>query len=341
MVQDSSAEWDFVHNCAEMARIEDISRRIADKDVPVLLLGESGVGKEVVARFIHACSERRGQRFLKINCAAVPRDLLESELFGYERGAFTGATQRKAGLLELAGKGTIVLDEIGEMDTSLQAKLLHVLQDREYCRVGGTETVRVHARIFAMTNRSLEKAVASREFREDLYFRLAVIRIDVPPLRKRREDIRLLADHFLRKYSQRFDTDPEDLPPEFVEKLLGYDWPGNVRQLENVIQRYLLLSDIDPALSGGTVAGVRRAREDGSDGKASLLDIGARAAERAQKEAVLRALEETGWNRKAAALRLHVSYKTLLNKLQKWQISSRDELRESLRETGSTGSPLF
>jgi transcriptional regulator with PAS, ATPase and Fis domain len=331
VVQDSGVGWDFVHNSAEMARIEDISRRIADKDVPVLLLGESGVGKEVVARFIHMISERRAHRFLKINCAAVPRDLLESELFGYERGAFTGATQTKTGLLEMAGEGTIVLDEIGEMDRNLQAKLLHVLQDREYCRVGGTETVAVRARILATTNRPLERAVAAQQFREDLYFRLAVIRIDIPPLRERRDDIRPLTEHFLRKYSQRFDTGADGLPPELADRLLEYHWPGNVRQLENVIQRYLLLSDIEPAIEGSADVGVQKFRDEDLSAGTSLLDIGARAAERAQKEAVLRALEETGWNRKAAARRLRVSYKTLLNKLQKWQVNGREELRNSLR----------
>jgi transcriptional regulator with PAS, ATPase and Fis domain len=324
-----------------MARIEDICRRIANKDVPALLLGESGVGKEVLARFIHASSERREREFLKINCAAVPHDLLESELFGYERGAFTGATQRKAGLLELAGDGTIVLDEVGEMDTRLQAKLLHVLQDRSFARVGGVRMVSVRSRILATTNSPLEQAVAKQQFREDLYYRLAVIRIDVPPLRSRKSDIPALADHFLRKYSQRFGLGNDDLPSDLMERLLEYDWPGNVRQLENVIQRFLLLSDIEPAIASSEVQSIANTPEVDSDARTSLLEIGAMAADRAQKEAVLRALEATGWNRKAAARRLHVSYKTLLNKLQKWQIHDREALRDSTDESGAASFPLL
>ncbi|MCX6619358.1 MAG: sigma-54 dependent transcriptional regulator [Acidobacteria bacterium] len=312
-------ESDFVTANAGMLRIKETARQLADADVPVLLLGESGVGKEVVGRFIHAQSKRRDKPFIKVNCAALPHDLLESELFGYERGAFTGALNEKPGKFELADKGFILLDEIGEMSSVLQAKLLHVLQDGEYSRLGSKRSVRVDARVLASTNRKLAEAVAKGEFREDLYYRLNVITLDVPPLRERKEDIPFLCNYFMQKYLVRYNSSVQELPAELMDVFLRHHWPGNIRELENAIKRYLILPDLEMALAefrrtaGPTGAAPVR-------GPVSLKSIGAQAAEHAERELVLRTLDETNWNRKAAARRLGVCYKALLNKLKRWQI---------------------
>src|SRR6185295_3093855 len=224
------------------------ARQVAETDVPVLITGESGVGKEILARFVHANSGRADQPYVKVNCAALPHDLLESELFGYERGAFTGAVSDKPGKFELAGKGTLLLDEIGEMSPPLQAKLLHVLQDNEFSRLGGKRVVQVHARILASTNRRLEESVSRGEFREDLYFRLNVIAIEIPPLRERRDDIPLLCSHFVSKYRDKYKSPVLQLPRELMESFMRFDWPGNIRQLENTVKRYLILPDSDVML---------------------------------------------------------------------------------------------
>jgi two-component system response regulator AtoC len=309
-----------------MLKIKEIAKHVADTDVPVLISGESGVGKEVLARYIHNHSTRHDKPFVKVNCAALPNDLLESELFGYERGAFTGALNDKPGKFELADKGTLLLDEIGEMTPHLQAKLLHVLQDSEYTRLGGKRSVRVDARVLASTNINLEENVANGKFREDLYFRLNVIRIDIPPLRERREDIPVLCNYFMSRYRERYKSSVEELSTALMDALLRYDWPGNIRQLENVVKRCLILPDTSLNLSELKEQGPVNAapapvmpKED----RMSLKDVGTRAAEQAEKELVLRVLEETSWNRKQAARRLNICYKALLNKLKRWQIDNR------------------
>ncbi len=305
-------------------QVREISARVANKDVPVLLIGESGTGKGLVARYLHTNGRYPDGPFVKVNCAALPRDLLESELFGHERGAFTGAVTRKLGRFELAAEGTILLDEIGELALDLQAKLLHVLDDHAFCRVGGTTEIPLRARIVAATNKPLEKAVAMGEFRDDLFFRLAVVWIEVAPLRKRPEDIVALAEHFFEKYADKYEVDRQGIPSDLLKAMVEYDWPGNVRELKNFVQRYVLFSDLDPGLTE-----LRRRRShpaidsDHPSEGSSLLDIGAAAADRAEKRAALMALEETAWNRKAAAKRLNVSYKTLLNKLHKWEQADR------------------
>ena len=302
----------------QMLRIIDIARHVAGTDVPVLILGESGVGKEVVASFIHEQSGRSDGPFVKVNCAALPHELLESELFGYERGAFTGAIREKIGKFEQADKGTMLLDEIGELSPHLQAKLLHVLQDAEFSRLGGKKPVKVNVRVLAAANKKVKEAVLKGEFRNDLYFRLNVIKFEVPPLRERREDIPLLCNHFLEEYRERYQSPVQQIPKELMELLLRYDWPGNVRQLENVVKRYLILPDADIASelkSASTGAGaVMR------PGTVSLKEVAGHAAEIAEKEVVMRVLEETSWNRKESARRLKVSYKALRNKLKKWQL---------------------
>jgi two-component system response regulator AtoC len=318
---DQYVEIDWVTMTPRMQRIREIARHVAATDVPVLILGESGVGKEVVARYIHEQSERRDKPLVKVNCAALPHDLLESELFGYERGAFTGALTEKPGKFELADKGSLLLDEIAEMSPALQAKLLHVLQDGEYSRLGGRRAVRADARVLALTNRRLEESVGKGEFREDLYFRLNVIRLEVPPLRERREEIPLLCSTFLEKYREKYNKEVEQLPRELMEAFMRYDWPGNVRQLENAIKRYLILPDVEMALSEMKESGAETKKP--AAGGTSLKEISAQAAGEAEREVVLRMLEETGWNRKRAARQLGISYKALLNKLKKWQFDPR------------------
>ena len=228
---------------AAMRRIEALIERVADADVPILITGESGVGKDVIARELHARSNRRDRVFVKINCAALPENLLESELFGYERGAFTGAQRAKPGQFELADGGTLFLDEIGEMPAPLQAKLLQALQDGEFYRVGGQKKVRVDVRVIVATNVNLEKAIADGRFREDLYYRLNVVQIRVPPLRERREDIPALFQIFIERYGRRYGRTPADVPQEVVQRFLAYDWPGNVRELENLVRRLMVLRD--------------------------------------------------------------------------------------------------
>jgi two-component system response regulator AtoC len=310
-----------------MVRIREIARQVADTDVPVLILGESGVGKEVLARFVVDQSSRRDHPFIKVNCAALPHDLLESELFGFERGAFTGALSEKPGKFELAGKGTILLDEIGEMSSHLQAKLLHVLQDSEYTRLGGKRPIRAEARVLASTNRKIEEMVAKGEFREDLYFRLNVITIEIPSLRERREDIPILCTNFIAKYREKYRSSVEQLPKELLEAFVRFDWPGNIRQLENAVKRYLILPDLEMAFAelkvhagpnGNITSTAAPSRQ-----PLHLKELGAKAAEEAEREIVLQVLTQTNWNRKQTARQLDISYKALRNKLKKWNLDNR------------------
>jgi two-component system response regulator AtoC len=307
----------------KMVRIREIARQVAETDVPVLILGESGVGKEVLARYIHTHSGRADQPFLKVNCAALPHDLLESELFGYEKGAFTGAVSEKPGKFELAGNGTILLDEIGEMSPMLQAKLLHVLQDCQYSRLGGKRMITVNARVLASTNRRLEESVAKGEFREDLYFRLNVITIDIPPLRERREDIPLLCSHFVDKYREKYKSSVQQLPKDLMETFMSFDWPGNIRQLENTIKRYLILPDSDMTFPANRAEVAAPNAAAPTQQPLFLKEVGAHAAEQAERELVLRTLEQTNWNRKHAARLLNISYKALRNKLKRWNLQGR------------------
>ncbi len=218
------------------------TRVVAPTDSSVLLLGETGTGKELVARAVHALSSRQARSFIKLNCAAVPSGLLESELFGHERGAFTGAVSQKVGRIELADKGTLFLDEIGELPVELQPKLLRVLQDREFERLGGVRTLHVDVRIISATNRDLRQDIADRKFREDLFYRLNVFPIQLPPLRERRSDIPMLVQHFVRKHSTRMGKQVRTIPPETIEVLQKWTWPGNIRELENMIERMVILT---------------------------------------------------------------------------------------------------
>ncbi len=322
----------------QMMKMRDLAAQVADTDVPVLILGESGVGKEVMARHIHYSSSRRNDQMLKVNCAALPSELLESELFGYERGAFTGALRDKPGKFELAGRGTIFLDEIGEMSPLLQAKLLHVLQDGEFTRLGGTKPQCSSARVLAATNQRLEECVAEGTFREDLYYRLNVIRIEIPPLRDRKEDIAPLCTFLINLYSNRYKRPVREIPPDVMEAIENYSWPGNVRQLENIIKRFVILPDvrlvlgdlIEPEAPAVEVPAVRAVAASAAESvptelprdQASLKKLSSLAAERVEREVVLRTLNEVNWNRKLAAKKLSISYKALLNKIKRWQIGA-------------------
>ena len=310
-------ELAFATTNRRMLQIQAICDQVAGADVPVLILGESGVGKEIVARYLHLRSERRGP-FVKVNCAALPAELLESELFGHERGAFTGAQREKPGKFELAGRGTILLDEVAEMSPLLQAKLLHILQDGEYTRLGGTRTLTSDARIIAATNKRLHALVTKGEFREDLFFRLNVITVEVPPLRERPEDILPLCDRFVEQYRAKYKSQVKKLPEALETAFVRYRWPGNVRQLENAIRRYLLLPNLEQALAELDSDPAQRVEPDPPGGGVSLKNLASDAAEKVEKDLVFRTLNEVNWNRRQAAQRLNICYKSLLNKLHRW-----------------------
>jgi len=311
-----------------LRRVREVIDHIADTDVTVLIQGESGVGKEIVARTIQATSTRRDKPFVKVNCAALPEPLLESELFGYEKGAFTGAGSRKIGKFELAHGGTIFLDEIGEMSPALQAKLLQVLQDSEFTRLGGNKDIRVDVRVVCATNRELVQMVREGGFREDLYFRLNVVNLDIAPLRERREEIPALVEVFLRRYCAKYGRPQRTLSPTLLRAFSRYAFPGNVRELENLVKRIVVLesesSILEELLGGGERSAARAASSfesllrsiEESAGTVPLREVGRRAALEAERETIERVLHRTHWNRKQAARLLGVSYKTLLQKIR-------------------------
>jgi len=310
----------------KMLPIRDLVAKVAVTNTTVLLRGESGVGKEVVGRAIHTASPRNGKQFLKVNCAALPSELLESELFGHEKGAFTGAYRQKPGKFEAADQGTLLLDEIGEMPLRLQAKLLHVLQDGEFSRVGGEKIIDTDVRLLAATNRDLEASMRIHQFREDLYYRLNVIEIRVPPLRERREEIAVLLDHFLRKFNVQYGR-TVDVPAETMRAFLEYHWPGNIRELENAVKRMVVLGSARPVhmeLLGNLGNGARSAARPGVaaleprptiDTPISLKDIARQAARDAERVAIKEVLDRVHWNRAKAARLLQISYKALLYKI--------------------------
>ena len=330
------APAEFIASGPAMVAIWDMVDRVAETDVPVLIRGESGVGKEGIARTLHDRSPRRGKPFVKINCAALPSELLESELFGHERGAFTGATSEKPGKFELADKGTIFLDEIGEMPPSLQAKLLQVLQDEEYYRVGGKRPMRADARVVVATNRVLEDEIERGNFREDLYYRLNVVSVLVPPLRDRKEDIPALIEFFRKKYGGKYRQGPMVFSDEMIRRLCEHDFPGNVRELENLVRRLVVLREERFVFDELAMALSRRpvlhsapvsvpppslppppAQVVPMGGETvSLKEISRQAALRAEREAIGAMLARTNWNKRKAALRLQISYKALLYKIK-------------------------
>ncbi len=331
-----------------MKAIKQIIEQVADTDVTVLIWGESGVGKELVARAIHDSSVRRAGACIKVNCAALPPALLESELFGYERGAFTGAHRKKPGKFELADGGTMFLDEIGEMPLSLQAKLLQVLQDHEFSRLGSDRDIKVDVRVVASTNKDLEKAVAQRTFREDLYYRLNVVNILVPPLRDRPEEIPPLAEHFCQQYTRQYNREPMRLSPAILERFLAHSWPGNVRELENFVKRIVVLGSEELVMrelvareaglaAAGGVAATRAPPAPVLDPTQvlavprpalawvpgiGLKEVGRHAAREAERDVIQQVLEEVRWNRMEAARRLKISYKALLYKIRMYDLGT-------------------
>jgi two-component system, NtrC family, response regulator AtoC len=303
-----------------MQEVRDVITEAALIDATVLVTGETGTGKALVARAVHHLSPRRHGPFVKVNCAAVARELLESELFGHERGAFTGAHDLTLGKFEAADHGTIFLDEIGDLHPALQAKLLHVLEDGQFSRVGGRSNIKVDVRVVAASNQDPERAVASGEFREDLFYRLNVIRVVVPPLRTRPEEIPLLANYFVERYSQLLGRDGFALPPETMERLAQHSFPGNIRELENMIKRMIVLRDPDltrSSLPAPTASSNdHRTAKGGRAAAGSLRAVSRKAALAAERSAILKALEETHWNRVRAAKRLNISYRSLLYKIK-------------------------
>jgi two-component system, NtrC family, response regulator AtoC len=315
----------FLAASPQMLKIRQQILQIAPVDVPVFISGESGVGKEVVARMIHLRSTRRQQPFIKVNCAALPGELLESELFGYEQGAFTGAVRAKPGKFEQANKGTIFLDEIAEMSPHLQAKLLHVLQDNQYSRLGARSVINVDVRVLAATNIAVQEAMRSGKFREDLYYRLNVLSIHIPPLRERTTEIPLLFRHFLLKYSEKFQKPTPEPSSHLLEAALRYQWPGNLRELENFVKRYVILEDDEGSFRELLEMTGTQQRMNPREEAPVVKEQGLKALVRglkdeAEMEAIADALEKTNWCRKDAARMLGISYKALLYKMRQFNL---------------------
>jgi DNA-binding NtrC family response regulator len=310
-----------------LKRVSVALQRAASTDATVLLQGESGTGKELFARTLHALSPRNDGPFVAINCAAIPENLLETELFGYEKGAFTGANARKPGRFELAHRGTLFLDEIGELPLALQAKILRALEERRFDRVGGTVSLQVDVRIVAATNRNLKVAVAARQFREDLFFRLSVFPIDIPPLRERKHDVEILARHFIERYSRELKKKPLALTAQALEELQAYAWPGNVRELQNCIERAVILAEGDAILPRhlnlsfvALAAAAPPSPWEQIDLSGTLADVSRRVTAEAERRKIAQALRDASGNKPRAADLLQVSYKTLLMKLKDYAI---------------------
>ena len=327
-VEHLTEDLSFLAASPQMVKIRQQILQIAPVDVPVFIHGESGVGKEVVSRMVHMRSPRAHQPFVKVNCAALPNELLESELFGYEQGAFTGALRAKPGKFEMANKGTIFLDEIAEMPTSLQAKLLHVLQDHQFSRLGGRGLIHCDVRVLAATNMNVREAIASGRFREDLYYRLNVFSIHVPPLRERAREIPLLFKHFLDKYSEKYKKAAQQPSEHLMEAAMRYPWPGNLRELENFVKRYVILEDDESSFRellemAATRQRTSPSREDAAAPKEKGLKALVRSLkDEAEMEAIADALEKTNWSRKEAARLLGISYKALLYKMRQFKLDA-------------------
>lgn len=332
----------FVGDSAKMVEVKNIIEQVADSDLTVLIRGESGTGKEIVARMLHNLSGRSSLSFTKVNCAAIPRELLEAELFGYEKGAFTGAHKTKPGRFEVANKGTIFLDEIGDMHLELQSKLLQVLEQQEFVRVGGIQNIKVDVRIICATNRNLEQAIGDQRFRDDLFYRLNEITIPLPPLRERFDDIPLLVDHFLKKYNAMYKKDYPIISGETIQKLSAFHWPGNVRQLENVIKQIVVREDeniVEALLKAGSAMpttpqampqvvnsqiqapSANAAEDDPGEKDYSLKKRVSKAIEREEKALIAEVLNKVNWNRRKASEILGVSYRSLLYKIKEYKIN--------------------
>jgi len=309
---------EIIAESEEMKQAVELAIKVAATDVTVLITGESGSGKELIAKTIHRLSDRKGNPFVSVNCAAIPETLLESELFGYEKGAFTGASKQHAGKFERASMGSIFLDEIGDLSPGLQAKLLRVLQNKEIERLGGTRTIKIDMRLISATNKDLDGAVRNGAFREDLLYRVKVFEIKVPPLRQRTKDIPLLVDYFVRKFNGTMGRNIKGISPSAVRFLLNYSWPGNVREMENVLQRAMILEDTDTireeTVRGLISYGTDRTEEKGTGVKEKVEAIKSEE----ERKLIIDALTEARWKRMETAACLGISRKSLFNKMKKY-----------------------
>lgn len=313
---------DIIGKNQKMIEIGQLIHKVSKSDASVLLLGESGTGKELFARAIHSLSPRKEKPFIAINCAAIPDELLENELFGSEKGAFTGAHARKIGKFEIANTGTIFLDEIGDMDISLQAKLLRVLQQKNFERLGGTKSVDVDVRVIAATNMDLNELIRQKKFREDLYYRLSVFPVNIPPLRERADDVRELADYFVTKYCREMRKPMKSLSNEAAGLLERYHWPGNVRELENTIERAIILAEGKKITPEHLAIRLQRSEEVQLREGVGLKEIGQHAQMNAEKHTILRVLKQVRGNKRKCAQILKIDYTTLFDKIKKYNIEA-------------------
>ncbi len=297
--------------------------RVAAANLPILIQGESGTGKEIIARIIHARSPWQAGPFVKVNCPAIPGTLLESELFGYEQGAFTGASGSKPGRVEFAHRGTLFLDEIAEMDPTLQAKLLQLLQDGQFCRIGAQEDKKVEVRVVCSTNRNLQDEIDVGNFRQDLFYRINVLQIQLPPLRERKEDIPLLVGYLLDLYNEKYNCQVRPLSAQLIRMLQEYHWPGNIRELENLVKRYVILGS-DDAITTELLSREQThfKPEIPLDGAVSLKKLTRQAVRELERQVILRSLQANNWNRKRVARALSISYRALLYKIRDAGLSS-------------------
>src|SRR4051812_21171549 len=315
--------------CANMLGVQQRLEKLAAANIPILIQGESGTGKEIITRLIHQLSPWSGGPFVKVNCPAIPGTLMESELFGYERGAFTGAYGTKAGRVEMASRGTLFLDEIGELDLDLQAKLLQVLQDGQFCRIGAQEDKRLEARVVCATNRSLEDEVVSGTFRQDLYYRINVVSITLPPLRERSQDVPVLVNFFVQQYNTQFGRTVPPLSPQMMQMMQAYHWPGNIRELENLVKRYVILGapEVISQELEKTAAEEELDLDVPVNGSIFLKEVTRQAVRKIERNIIMKVLQSNQWNRKRAAKALNISYRALLYKLKEAGLQTeKDEL---------------
>jgi two-component system, NtrC family, response regulator AtoC len=313
--------------------------KVASANVPVLIHGESGTGKDIIARMIHGLSPWRTGPFVKVNCPAIPGTLLESELFGYEKGAFTGAYGAKPGRVELAHRGTLFLDEISELELGLQSKLLQLLQDGQFCRIGAQEDKKVEVRVVCATNRQLEVEVEAGTFRQDLYYRINVVNLFMPPLRERRSDIPDLVDYFLQYYNRKFNSRARELSTELMTSLQKYHWPGNIRELENLIKRYVILGNEEVITSDLVTREQEYFNPDiNLDGPISLKKLTRQATRELERKVILKVLQAHHWNRKQAARALSISYRALLYKIRDAGLPTNRSTRRRLEPVANQGA---
>ncbi len=313
---------EIVGQSRSMQDIYDVVNKVADKNINVLVHGESGTGKELIVRAIHYNSHRFKEPFVKINCAAIPKDILESELFGHEKGAFTGAERKRIGKFELSNGGTLFLDEVGELDLDIQAKFLRVIQQQEFERVGGNRTIKVDVRIICATNKNLREAVRQGKFREDLYYRLNVVSIYIPPLRQRKDDIPLLVNHFLRRINEKFNLNINRLSASALDALVQYDWPGNVRELEHTLERAAVLCDGQVIGLYDLPESIRRVVDDQDSEfhSHSLMSVNQKNVSQMERQMIIESLDKFSWNRTKTAQHLGITRRTLYNKMKKYNI---------------------